>query len=127
MKGKKRLHQILTSINSKQLGPYFGGTYQSGASEKVKLTELKLSELKEGINLESVVLGKVVCSVRNEDSVPFTFCLVDKAGTCVCVTVYNLAEGKGVIIGDSVAIPEPFVTDVKFGYNEKVTETVFGN
>lgn len=120
MKGKKRLHQILNSIDSKQLGPYIGGSYQSGNSEKINLTEIKLSELKEGINLESVILGKVVCSVRNDDSVPFTFCLVDKFGTCVCVTIYNLAEGKGVIIGDSVAIPEPFVTEVKFTYNEKV-------
>lgn len=34
--------------------------------------------------------------------------------------VYNLAEGKGVIIGDSVAIPEPYVTDVEFSYNKKV-------
>jgi len=42
--------------------------------------------------------------------------LVDKIGTCVVVTVYNLADGKGVIIGDSVAIPEPYVTDVDFKY-----------
>lgn len=45
---------------------------------------------------------------------------MDKKGTCVSVMVYNLAEGKGVIIGDSVAIPEPFVTKVKFSYKGKV-------
>ncbi|GLV37229.1 hypothetical protein CBL_01941 [Carabus blaptoides fortunei] len=119
MKGKKRLHQILHSIDSKQLGPYTGGSYTSTSGQSIKLTEVSLSELKSGINLEKLVLGKVVCSVHNDDSVPFTFCLVDKKGTCISVMVYNLAEGKGVIIGDSVAIPEPFVTKVKFSYQGK--------
>lgn len=50
-----------------------------------------------------------------------TFCLVDKLGTCVAVTVYNLADGKGVIIGDSVAIPEPYITDVNFKYKCNVS------
>jgi hypothetical protein len=50
-----------------------------------------------------------------------TFCLVDKLGTCVVVTVYNLADGKGVIIGNSVAIPEPYVTDVNFSYKDNVS------
>lgn len=54
-----------------------------------------------------------------------TFCMVDKSGTCVVVTVFNLADGKGVIIGDSVAIPEPFVTDVDFTYKENVSGTHF--
>ncbi|XP_050507427.1 tetratricopeptide repeat protein 5-like isoform X1 [Diabrotica virgifera virgifera] len=112
----KRLQQILQSIDSKQLGPYGGGTYTSPNGTKVKLVESKLKHLKDGINEEIVVLGKVVCSVRNEDTVPFTFCMVDKDGTCVVVTIFNIADGKGVIIGDSVAIAEPFVTDVDFSY-----------
>lgn len=49
-----------------------------------------------------------------------TFCLVDKEETCMAVTVYNLAQGKGVIIGDSVAIPEPYLTEVHFKYKQKV-------
>lgn len=49
-----------------------------------------------------------------------TFCMVDKLGTCVVVTVFNLADGKGVIIGNSVAIPEPYVTDVHFTYKDNV-------
>lgn len=39
----------------------------------------------------------------------------------MAVTVYNLADGKGVIIGDSVAIPEPYVTDVDFKYADNVS------
>jgi hypothetical protein len=46
--------------------------------------------------------------------------LVDKEETCMVVTIYNLAEGKGVIIGDSVAIPEPYLTKVHFKYKQKV-------
>lgn len=53
-----------------------------------------------------------------------TFCLVDKKGVCLPVMVYNLAEGKGVIIGDSVAIPEPYVAEVKFSYNNKVKYSI---
>lgn len=112
----KRLNQLLQSIDSKQLGPYKGGSYKSPNDIKVKLIDTKLKELKNGINNEVVVLGKVVCSVRNEDIVPFTFCMVDKDSTCVVVTIFNIVAGKGVIIGDSVAIPEPFVTDVDFNY-----------
>lgn len=38
----------------------------------------------------------------------------------IVTTVFNLADGKGVIIGDSVAIPEPYVTDVDFTFNGNV-------
>lgn len=47
--------------------------------------------------------------------------MVDKEGTCIAVTIFNLADGKGVIIGDSVAIPEPYVTDVDFNYKNTVS------
>ncbi|XP_019865803.1 tetratricopeptide repeat protein 5 [Aethina tumida] len=115
----KRLQQLLQSIDSKLLGPYNGGSYTSSHGQTVKLVETSLKDLNPGINEEKVVLGKVVCSIRNEDTVPFTFCLVDKQGTCVVVSIFNLSSGKGVIIGDSVAIPEPFVVDNNFTYNNK--------
>lgn len=47
--------------------------------------------------------------------------MVDKEGTCVVITIFNLANGKGVIIGDSVAIPEPYMTDVNFSYKNIVS------
>ena len=43
---------------------------------------------------------------------PFTFIIVDSSGSPVVVTLYNLSPGKGVIIGDTVAIPEPHFTDI---------------
>jgi len=46
--------------------------------------------------------------------------MVDKEETCMAVTVYNLAQGKGVIIGDTVAVPEPYLSNVHFRYKQKV-------
>lgn len=46
---------------------------------------------------------------------------MDKSGVVIVTTVFNLADGKGVIIGDSVAIPEPYVTNVDFTFNGNVT------
>lgn len=48
------------------------------------------------------------------------FCITDKDQTTVAVTVYNLAGGKGVIIGDAVAIPEPYYSSITVSYKEKV-------
>ncbi|XP_025836601.1 tetratricopeptide repeat protein 5-like isoform X2 [Agrilus planipennis] len=114
----KRLKQIVQSIDNKQLGPYSGGKYTSSGGQAVKLDEVLLSNLSVGLNEEKVMLGKVVCSIYNEDKVPFTFCMVDKQGECCAVTVFNIAETKGVIIGDSVAIPEPFITEIDFSFEE---------
>lgn len=36
-----------------------------------------------------------------------TFGLVDSDGPCYAVMVYNMVQSWGVLIGDSVAIPEP--------------------
>ena len=72
-------------------------------------------------NEAKVVLGKVICSVHSEESVPFTFCMTDRRGHCVAVNLYNLAPGKGVIIGDSVAIAEPNFRRIKIMHKGQVT------
>ena len=38
----------------------------------------------------------------------------------MAVTLYNLAKGKGVTVGDSVAIPEPFLIHHQFSYLDNV-------
>lgn len=48
------------------------------------------------------------------------FCIVDADKMCMAVTVYNLAKGRGVTVGDSVAIPEPYVIHQKFSYLNNV-------
>jgi hypothetical protein len=60
---------LLQSIHPKQLGPYGGGCY-TVRNETVKLEPVVLKNLHLGINLEKLVLGKVVCSVHNDDPVP---------------------------------------------------------
>ena len=50
-----------------------------------------------------------------------TFCLTDKDSKCLAVNLYNLAPGKGVIIGDTVAIAEPNFSHVSLHIKEQVT------
>lgn len=119
MKAKK-LQNLCKSIIDNDLGPYSGGSYTNQRNETITLNKKKLKDLKSGVNLETVVVGKVVCTVANDESIPFTFCFIDEEGLCLSVTVYNIGQGYGVKIGDSVAIPEPFVQDVEVNYKDKV-------
>ncbi|XP_008558120.1 tetratricopeptide repeat protein 5 isoform X1 [Microplitis demolitor] len=112
----KRLHQMIMGLDKKHMGPYKNGSYASG-DKSIKLELVSLKDLKQGLNIEKVVFGKVVCWIQNTDAVPFTFCMVDQYTSCLAVTVYNLAEGRGVTVGDSISIPEPFLTHHKFPYS----------
>ena len=56
-------------MDKKQLGPYGGGSYTSG-EKTVKLEYSHLKDLVPGVNIEKVVLGKVVCWIQDSDSVP---------------------------------------------------------
>lgn len=38
--------------------------------------------------------------------------MADRTGKCVAVNLYNLAPGKGVIIGDAVSIVEPHMSHI---------------
>ncbi|KAJ9577774.1 hypothetical protein L9F63_005656 [Diploptera punctata] len=113
-KGKlkgKRLQQMIESINSKQLGPYSGGSYSSG-NETVRLEPVCLKDLQAGVNHEKVVVGKVVCSIQDSDAVPFTFCLVDKDEYCLAVTEWQF---------ESIRVESPVVLIVngrKVGRNQ---------
>ncbi|KAG8509746.1 Tetratricopeptide repeat protein 5, partial [Galemys pyrenaicus] len=109
-KGKvktKKLQSMLGSLRSAHLGPCGDGRYQSASGQKMTLELKPLSTLQPGINSGAVVLGKVVFSLTTEEKVPFTFGLVDSDGPCYAVMVYNVVQSWGVLIGDSVAIPEP--------------------
>jgi len=127
LKGKlksKKLSSLVSSLDSgKQLGPYTGGSYKSPSGATVNLNLIPFTDLKSGINSEKVILGVVICSVHTEDTVPFTFIMIDKGGTPIVVTTYNLSPGKGVIIGDTVAIAEPYYTPIDLKY--KGTEYKF--
>lgn len=49
---------------------------------------------------------------------------MDSEKTCVAVTVYNLAKGRGVTVGDTVVIPEPFLTHQSFSFASNVSHTI---
>lgn len=120
-KGKlktKRYNGLVQSIESKSLGPLANPLIQ----RKEALQEIPFGHLKPGANEDKVILGKVICSIHSEDTVPFTFCLTDKHGKCLAVNLYNLAPGKGVIIGDSVAISEPTFSHISVQHKDQVYE-----
>ncbi|XP_026812964.1 tetratricopeptide repeat protein 5-like [Rhopalosiphum maidis] len=110
----KRLQQMTESLNPSCLGLY--NNKIKTIKGHVILEHIPLSKLQTGFNANKVVCGRVVCVVYNQEPVPYTFCLVDKDLSCVVVSVYNLAQGKGPIIGDSVAIPEPYLTNIDAKY-----------
>ena len=56
-----------------------------------------------------------------------TFCLTDKNSKCIAVNLYNLAPGKGVIIGDSVAIAEPFFSTINLDIKDQVSKLTTPN
>ena len=66
----KKLQAMLNSIRESDLGPYSGGSYTGPHGTSVKLTICTLSDLLPGVNVEKVVLGKVVCSLNTGDRVP---------------------------------------------------------
>lgn len=72
-KGKmksKKLKNLLESIDTKYLGPYLEDTKNIITGANARLTRVNIPQLKPGVNELKVLLGKVVCSVRNEDTVP---------------------------------------------------------
>lgn len=46
--------------------------------------------------------------------------MVDDDEACLPVSVYNLSQGSGVKIGDSVAIPEPYLQNISVKHKDLV-------
>uniref|UniRef100_A0A1I7VSS5 TTC5_OB domain-containing protein n=1 Tax=Loa loa TaxID=7209 RepID=A0A1I7VSS5_LOALO len=51
-----------------------------------------------------------------------TFVGCDKEGSCCAFSVYNASDKFGLIIGDSIAVPEPHIIDVKITSEESGCE-----
>ncbi|XP_038630749.1 tetratricopeptide repeat protein 5 [Scyliorhinus canicula] len=103
----KRLNSLMSSIQNKEQRLYKEWRYPTASGQHTALTMKPLRSLNPGTNTGTVVLGKVVFSLTDEEKVPFTFGLIDADGSCLAVMVYNIAESWGVLIGDTVAVPEP--------------------
>merc|ERR1740124_348079 len=111
-KGKlkaKKLNSLLGQIKESDLGPFIGGSYTSPLNKTISLKCCVVKDLHTERNDNTVIHGKVIAIIPVDDGVPFSFVLMDSAGDCIVASVFNLAVGKGMIIGDSIAIPEPFV------------------
>lgn len=74
------------------MGPYDGGSYTSSTGQTVKLEEISLHDLESGLNEEKVVLGKVVCTVQNEDSVPLYDLFFTNYSMKICLHYIILAH-----------------------------------
>ncbi|XP_031555752.1 tetratricopeptide repeat protein 5-like [Actinia tenebrosa] len=122
-KGKikaKRLTSMVQSLGDSELGPYAGGSYTSPTGMTVKLECVPTTELKAGFNEGKVVMGRMVGSVAMDDPLPYTFAMIDNTGHCLPVTVYNMNMKSGFMVGDSLAIPEPFIQVTDFTEDGKV-------
>ncbi|XP_043101296.1 tetratricopeptide repeat protein 5 [Puntigrus tetrazona] len=111
-KGKvkaRRLRNMLSSLSTSALGPCSSPQFRSPSGRTGSLEPRSLSSLTHGHNGEVAALGKVVFSLASEGRMAFTFGMVDSDETCCLVMVYNTADSWGVLIGDTVVIPEPQV------------------
>jgi len=105
----KKLKNLLNQIKDSDLGPFLGGTYTSPLNKTITLKCALIKDLHTNRNDNIVIYGKIISVIPVKDGVPFQCILIDSSGKCIAVSVFNLAVGKGMIVGDSVAIPEPFV------------------
>lgn len=109
-KGKvkaRRLRTMLSNLSTSALGPCSSAQFRSPSGRVGSLEPRTLSSFKHGHNAGVAALGKVVFSLASGDRMAFTFGMVDSEETCMVVMVYNTANSWGVLIGDSVVIPEP--------------------
>jgi len=115
----KKIALYMNQLKDSDYGPYTSGTYTSPLNREVTLKKVALNELKPGNNNNTVISGKVVAVIPVKDSVPFPCVVMDNTGYCMAISVFNLAVGKGMITGDSIAIPEPYVQQVNVQVNNE--------
>ncbi|XP_033992684.1 tetratricopeptide repeat protein 5 [Trematomus bernacchii] len=111
-KGKvkaRRLRTMLSNLHTSALGPCSSPQFQSPTGRVGSLEPRTLSSLAHGHNAGVAALGKVVFSLASEGRMAFTFGMVDSEESCIVVMVYNTANSWGVLIGDTVVIPEPLL------------------
>ncbi|XP_061619258.1 tetratricopeptide repeat protein 5 isoform X2 [Phyllopteryx taeniolatus] len=111
-KGKvkaRRLRGMLSGLTASSLGPCSSPDFRSWTGRVGGLEPRPSSSLAHGLNGGAAALGKVVFSLASRGRVAFTFGMVDGEETCVAVMVYNTADSWGVLIGDTVVVPEPRV------------------
>ncbi|KAL3985188.1 Tetratricopeptide repeat family protein [Acanthocheilonema viteae] len=120
-KGKlsaKKMQYFKSSISDKDFGMYCKTPFKKKNGKIEILRSILFRELKEEINGDVVICGKVVAIIPNTEVVPYTFVGCDKEGSCCAFSVYNASNKFGLVIGDSIAVPEPHIIDVKISSEE---------
>ncbi|KAJ8261583.1 hypothetical protein GJAV_G00155970 [Gymnothorax javanicus] len=121
-KGKvkaRRLRSMLSSLSQSALGPCSSPQFRSPTGRTGSLEPRCLCALTHGLNPGTAAMGKVVFSLAPEGRMAFTFGMVDSEENCCAVMVYNTANSWGVLIGDTVVIPEPHVKRHSITHKEK--------
>ncbi|CAN8024876.1 hypothetical protein HPB47_008369 [Ixodes persulcatus] len=113
-KGNLKPRKVKTLLAS--LKPHHLGPFRDHATIKAK----KFNDLVPGKNPSCVLAAKVVCNLDSEERFPLTLVTVDEDAVCFAVTIYNLAEGKGFLIGDTIVIPDPLVCKAHIEYKDHV-------
>uniref|UniRef100_A0A8C6KAT8 Tetratricopeptide repeat domain 5 n=1 Tax=Nothobranchius furzeri TaxID=105023 RepID=A0A8C6KAT8_NOTFU len=123
-KGKvkaRRLKMMLSGLSMSPLGPCSSPQFRSPSGRIGSLEPRSFSSLTHGHMSGVAAVGKVVFSLAPEGRMAFTFGMVDSEETCIVVMVYNTADSWGVLIGDSVVIPEPNVKRHSIEHKDKVS------
>ncbi|EFO26739.1 TTC5 protein [Loa loa] len=124
-KGKlttKKMRHFKSSISDEDFGVYCKKPFKKESGKIEILRTVLFRELNEGINGDVVICGKVIAIILNTEVIPYTFVGCDKEGSCCAFSVYNASDKFGLIIGDSIAVPEPHIIDVKITSEESGCE-----
>uniref|UniRef100_A0A915PUM3 Cell division cycle protein 27 homolog n=1 Tax=Setaria digitata TaxID=48799 RepID=A0A915PUM3_9BILA len=126
-KGKlsaKKMQHFKASLCDADFGIYREKPFKKKSGNLEMLKAVSFRELKEGVNSDVVICGKVIAVIPNPEVIPYTFIGCDKEGTCYAFTVYNSSSKFGLVIGDSVSVPEPHIIDVKVSFDESKNENL---
>ncbi|XP_065676651.1 tetratricopeptide repeat protein 5-like isoform X1 [Hydra vulgaris] len=107
----KKLNLFTSQLKDSDFGIYSNCFYKNSSNQVVAIKKVLISDLNLFQNNDVAVCGKVIAIIPVKDGVPFSFIMMDSALSCIAVSVFNLAVEKGLIVGDTVAISNPFVQD----------------
>ncbi|CAJ0594961.1 unnamed protein product [Cylicocyclus nassatus] len=71
------------------------------------------NELSAGANPGVAVVARVVSTIAHDEGVPVASIIMDVEGDCVALCVYNCAQTFSFFVGDTVAVADPHVIEVK--------------
>ncbi|VDN33295.1 unnamed protein product [Cylicostephanus goldi] len=71
-----------------------------------------LSSVAAGVQ-NTAVVARVVSTIAHDEGVPVASVIMDVEGDCVALCVYNCAQTFSFFVGDTVAVADPHVIEVK--------------